>query len=460
MAEGIRKINELVLGLDRTLIFTTEKTLNQIPGGTLYINPTNGNVKYRQSGREDWSRFTPSNLLDNKSITAKHIANSTITNAQIADNTIQNKNLMDLTISSGKIADNAISRQKIQNNAINAAKIENLTIVNDKIAERTIQASKLAEGAVNDFVLAPDSVKEHHISNNAVTRNKIANRAIDGSKIEDQSVNTNHYFPSSVTKEILGVGCVINEKLAANSVATVNIQNGAITTDKIANNGVTGEKIQNGVITTDKLAAASVTAEKLGNNAVGTQHIVDAAVTRNKLEPNVRNDIQNAIKLISGTAHVAGHMTIANNLTVTGTINASKVYSAVYNDLAEGYVPGESLSAGDIVELKEDGKVYRVAGHGGTPCIVGVVSDCYAACYGATEEELQKGKKVAVGLIGRVPVKVSGPVKIGQNIGVNTKGFKGIGQATSLFNPIKIGKALEAKTDDSIGEVLCLIFPN
>ena len=101
-----------------------------------------------------------------------------------------------------------------------------------------------------------------------------------------------------------------------------------------------------------------------------------------------------------------------------------------------------------------DGKVYK-AEYNIPGVIVGIVSDEYAACYGATEEEIKSGEKVAVGLVGRLHVNVTGPTVIGQDIMVSYRD-KGLGEALFGFGH-KIGKVLETTEEKGIHKVLCLI---
>jgi hypothetical protein len=126
-----------------------------------------------------------------------------------------------------------------------------------------------------------------------------------------------------------------------------------------------------------------------------------------------------------------------------------------YQDLAEAYIPGEDLDPGDIVAMHEDGKVYLA--NSLDNCVVGVVSEDYANCFGATKQELFEGSKIAIGLIGKVLVKVKGPIKIGQQVAVSLSD-PGIGYAT---NNKGIGQALQTiECDfDEINEVLVQIRP-
>ena len=122
----------------------------------------------------------------------------------------------------------------------------------------------------------------------------------------------------------------------------------------------------------------------------------------------------------------------------------------------EGYEPGEILIPGEVVEIREDGKVYKASIL--SESCVGVVSDEYAECFGASEAELVIGKKVAVGLIGKVHVRVIGPVKIGQRLVSIGKGFAGA--CDNADSKYIIGKALESSNHDAEHKVLCLIYPN
>ena len=158
-----------------------------------------------------------------------------------------------------------------------------------------------------------------------------------------------------------------------------------------------------------------------------------------------------------GSEDADGKSMANGSLRVYGDIRADRVYNMAYADLAEGYIPGEDLEPGDIVEIREDGKVYKAYSNGLPAVIVGVVSDEYAACYGASKEELEEGSKVAVALIGKVHVKIKGPIRIGEPVKINN--IPGVGLPWSNNN-IVVGKALETVEGDGMHKVLCLIKPS
>ena len=126
-------------------------------------------------------------------------------------------------------------------------------------------------------------------------------------------------------------------------------------------------------------------------------------------------------------------------------------------DIAEAYIPGEDLEPGDIVAMHEDGMVYKA--NSIRDCIVGVVSNEYASCFGASKEELLSKQKVAVGMIGQIHVKVKGPVRLGQRISVSLSD-PGVGVA-NWNNGYNIGQVLETIDCefDEIHEVLVQVRP-
>jgi hypothetical protein len=83
-------------------------------------------------------------------------------------------------------------------------------------------------------------------------------------------------------------GAIMNAQLAANAVATTNIQNGAVTTAKIAANAVTNAN----------LAANAVATINIQNNAVTAAQIADGAVVNRTLAANAVN----ATNIASGQA--------------------------------------------------------------------------------------------------------------------------------------------------------------
>jgi hypothetical protein len=251
---------------------------------------------------------------------------------------------------------------------------------------------------------------------------------------------------------------IATENLQDGIITTAKLANGAVTPAKIATPGIATPNLQDYCVTTEKLADFAVTTVKIANSSVTKEKIAPGAITLDCLGPDIADIIDRAV-VHDGSNNVTGEgkSTRLNNITATGDIYARRVYNVVYMDIAEGYEPGELLEPGDIVAMHEDGKVYKAESI--KDCIVGVVSDEFAHCLGASKEELFNGTKVAVGMIGKIHVKVKGPVKLGQKISVSLSDA-GIGMAWCYTNEY-IGKALETIDCefDEINTVLVQVRP-
>lgn len=457
MAEGIRKINEYVMQVGRTIIVIDDKlNIESFPTGTPLVKP-NGDIKVKKDGQPDWCYFTPANVFENKSITYNFIADKTLTNQQISNNTILNDNIKDLEINTSKIANSAITTDKILDLNVTNVKLANNTIENDKLLDKTIQGNKIADNAIDHMHIKQNAVRDTHLQDNAVTETKISDRSVTANKIAEANVKTEHLQNGSVTTNKIGDLQVTTNKIGDSQVTASKIANANITTDKLGNLQVTTAKIGDLQVTNSKIANFTIETDKLVDNIITTKKISNGQVTSDKLSRALNDAINASIKLDStGVANVNGSLYVKNNITAGGTISATKIYNAVYNDLAEGYIPGEHLKPGMIVEIREDGKVYKSSAL--SNAIVGVVSDEYAECYGATEEEIASGKKVAVGLIGKIHVDVLGPIKIGQKV-VSIENGMGAASSGTCFNGV-VGKAIESCQNNGINKVLCLIYPN
>jgi hypothetical protein len=462
MGKGIKKLTENVIADKRSLLLV-------------------GGAKKKGSNDKD---FVPSNITNTEAMPLGMVSVDYVNQGMIiktnqdaskpSDSTWQKFNaantLADQSIITNLVKDSAITTAKINNNAVTEPKIIDSAVTTNKIKDSNVVTAKIADRAITNEKIADDAIQGRVIKDGAITTAKIAGKAVTTAKIADEAVNGAKIAPGAVSEKHLSTTSplMIREKnIYDSSITTNKIKDGAVTNAKIANGAVTSTKIANNQIATAHLQNGSVTKDKLAPNAVGTTHIQNNSITREKLAPGaVTLDIlgQNVVDVINravlhdGKGNVTGtNSTVLNNITATGDIYAHRVYNVVYMDIAEGYIPGEKLEAGDIVAMHEDGKVYKAATI--NECIVGVVSNEFANCLGASKEELFSGEKVAVGMIGKIHVKVKGPVRLGQRITVSVSDA-GVGVANWMNNN-NIGQALETIDCDfdEIHEVLVQVRP-
>lgn len=165
--------------------------------------------------------------------------------------------------------------------------------------------------------------------------------------------------------------------------------------------------------------------------------------------------------LLATKAAAGGSSTQAfscSNLVASGTVSATKVYNAVYNDLAELFEcdnPSE-YSPGDIVIFNN--KSVSLPEKELDNRVVGVYSDTYGQLLGGEQRIDIEGYTnfIPIGISGRVRIKIEGEFKTGDLIVAS--GNKGYGCASLSYKPgTVVGKVLEDKVDDD-GRAWCLIM--
>lgn len=469
MAHGVRKVNEFIVRDGRALIMTqnvaagiTQAQWDSIADGTLYINPGDGNFRYKKRGNnpKEWSCFSPDNLFKNESIGGNLIAPKAITEPKLADNSVSTRTVIDRNITDVKIAlnavknehiaDNTLEGRAIKDNTLHGNKVTTNTLHGDKVQDGTLKGTKLVQGTISNRELGSNCVQTVNILNNAVTTSKVLDANITRSKIAPLAINNALIDDSAVDGRTLASSAVDQHHVVKDAIRRRHILNGEVTTDKLEDGSVKTAKIYDEAVTNSKIAMKTIQGNRIANNTL----------TLGLLEPNVQTVINNAVVHDNGTARVYGHLQVDKDIKSTSnnktySITGFKVYNPVFADYAEGFVVSEPVEVGDIVEIDKYSCVKKADSH--SRKIVGVVSDRYGMCLDADEDELKSGAKTAIGLLGKVPVNVVGKIEAGDFI---ISSGDGIGIATKTFIPGAIvGKALEDKETYGLGQVLCLINP-
>lgn len=467
MADGIKKISENVIIDKRALVVTDPNELDNdaISIGAIKSDAANKGLKIK-TAKNTYSLFDASYFIMPGTITTPLLADKCVTEMKLGDKSVIEPKLGDLAVSTRAINNSAVTEIKIGPKAVTELKLGDEAVVTRVLKNLSVTNPKLANKAVTGDKVADKTITDKHIANEAITSELLGPKCIKNRHIDDKAVDFRTLADSAVYGRVIKPAGVENIHLAKDAVNTINVLNGAITQLKIADNSIVHNHIQEGQIHNKHLADASVSTIKLQDLCVTTPKIEDKAVTKRKLADDVIQLIGDPVMYDQdNNVTMRKDLTVKGNVEVVGTLTANKVYNAVFMDIAEAYEPekDEVFIPGDIVQLNKDGKLQRAtsvdAQISGYP-IVGVVSDEYAACYGATEEELKEGTKIAVGLIGKVHVNVAGPVKLGDKIGLYKEGYGASVRTSNIVKDYVIGKALETNEEYGLKKVLCLIYPN
>ena len=466
MADGIKKISENVIIDKRALVVTDPRETDNdaISIGALKSDATNKGLKIKTS-KNTYSLFDAEHFIMPASITTALLKDKCVTEIKLADNSVSTAKIKNSAVTESKIADNSISTSKLQNGSVNEFKIaddslknshyKEESITNDKLVDKTIEHNKIADLTINSDKLANQcvistkiagkSVENKHVADEAISNQNLKDRCIFGDKIKPKSVENKHLADLCINSTNILNGAITPLKIAEKAIQERHLDDKAVSNRALGDNVVSTRTVEDSSVTTPKLADKSVTKEKLALDVV--ELIGD---------PVMYNEDNNVI--------TRKNLTVNGDIEAKGTITAKKIYNAVFMDIAEAYEPKEDVIylPGDIVQLNEEGKLEKAETYLATKNypVVGVVSDEYACCYGATEEELEAGTKIAVGLIGKVHVNVTGPVKLGDKIGLYKNGCGTSAANNSLVADYIIGKALETNEEFGLKKVLCLIYPN
>lgn len=153
------------------------------------------------------------------------------------------------------------------------------------------------------------------------------------------------------------------------------------------------------------------------------------------------------------------------NLTIPGTMTASRVVNAVYNDMAEFFQKGEETEAGDIIALDEDSPTEQyVKATETSKVVVGVHSDEFGQVMGGMEPP--EGEDfvtynlqhfIPVALVGRVHVRVYGKVAAGDYIVPSD--IPGVGRSAregeSIVNAV--GRSLVTSANENVRRIRILV---
>ena len=466
MADGIKKISENVIIDKRALVVTDPNELDNdaISIGALKSDATNKGLKIKTS-KNTYSLFDAEHFIMQGSISTNLLKDKCVTEIKLDDDSVSNIKIQNDAVTELKIADDSVSNSKLQNGSVNEFKIaddslknshyKEESITNNKLADKTIEHNKIADLTINSDKLADQcvistkiaekSVENKHVADDAISNQNLQDECIFGDKIKPKSVENKHLADLCINSNNILNGAITPLKIAEKAIQEIHLDDKAVSNRALGDNVVSTRTVEDSSVTTPKLADKSVTKDKL---AIDVVELIG--------DPVMYNEDNDVI--------TRKNLTVSGDIEATGTITAKKIYNAVFMDIAEAYEPKEDIIylPGDIVQLNEEGKLEKASSNLATKNfpIVGVVSDEYACCYGATEEELQAGTKIAVGLIGKVHVNVTGPVKLGDKIGLYKDGCGTSVANNNLVKDYVIGKALETNEEFGLKKVLCLIYPN
>lgn len=246
----------------------------------------------------------------------------------------------------------------------------------------------------------------------------------------------------------------------------INIHSNDVTTKTLTSNDATVHNISSNDIDVVNLRIQG----NVQSTNINAENIVSDSMTSKAGNISaLAADSINSTNISTGVADInaamindltATHVEVYGNLSSKGYVTATKVFNAVYNDYAEWFERGDDAERGDIVALDEDSDYEQyVKAKAGDKVVVGIVSSDYAHIIGGLPSDNYEADNmvhfVPVCLMGRVPVKVKGPVHVGQYIIPSSDA--GIGIAVWGRTRWSVGMALESNDNNDVKLVKVLV---
>lgn len=155
----------------------------------------------------------------------------------------------------------------------------------------------------------------------------------------------------------------------------------------------------------------------------------------------------------------------SGNVVLTGTLTATQVFNAVYNDYAEFFPRGEDTERGDIIACDEAStREQYVKATDKSLCVVGVHSEEFAQIIGGLQVEDGKGvmetnirQFIPVAMAGRVHVKYFGKAIVGTKVVPSE--IPGVGRAWQEGDSLDhvVGRIVEPDTRQDVRLVKILV---
>ena len=174
---------------------------------------------------------------------------------------------------------------------------------------------------------------------------------------------------------------------------------------------------------------------------------------------------------VGGNAFIAGNITISGNaiatkittgaaatagdITGTWTLTAGSTLQATYADLGERYHSDDIYDIGTVVKLGGNNEITMVNENHSVD-VLGVISNTAGYIMNSRPDNINDEYHPVVGLIGRLNVKVNGPISKFDRIVSTHNGCAKRFDSSSTTDSI-IGWALESNDDENVKLVLCVI---
>lgn len=342
-----------------------------------------------------------------------------------------------------------------------------------EVKAKTLLIDTVSHSVTDAFAGIPNGMKYYSVNGNMVVNGLYSKSANIGS-VDHLTSTTEPTTPTgttfySINGKLTATQFRGDKVIADTSLSVAGVSHSASDTEMATPTGakfycIDGKLVVNVIIAKSaKIGGVTHTTVATGGADPGVPAGTDFYTIDGRLRSK---DIKVGEAEIAGVRHYGGttNPTATTRHNIDGYVYATRVYNAVWNDLAEYFEKekGSEAEPGDIICAVGGGKFDKSEyGIPYNPNVVGVYSDTAGQILGGNGDEHDDENFILVGLSGRVNVKVVGEARIGDFI--VTSSIPGVGQAASRCdinsNPgTVVGKVLQNKHTSGIERISILIM--
>ena len=246
------------------------------------------------------------------SIDNEHLAADSVDSANYVDGSIDTAHIAADQITSALIADDQVDSEHIAAGAIDTAHIAADNIVGSIIADNAIDSEHYTDGSIDTIHIAASNITNALMADDAIDSAEIADGAVDLVHMSANSVDSDQYVDGSIDTIHIAASNITNALMADDAIDSAEIADGAVDLVHMSANSVDSDQYVDGSVDNVHLANSSVTVSDGSNTS-------PIALGGTLTFAGTSNEIEVAESAGTVTVGLPNNVTIAGNLTVSGT---------------------------------------------------------------------------------------------------------------------------------------------
>ena len=267
--QSVKAYVDAQIASENTLAEDNDVTLTSPGDGALLIYDT-GTSMWRDAAMSGDATINDTGVIT--------IAANAVDSAEIAAGAIDTAHIAADNIVGSIIADNTIDSEHYAAGSIDLEHMSANSVDSDQYVDGSIDTAHIAADQITSALIADDQVDSEHIAAGAIDTAHIAADNIVGSIIADNAIDSEHYTDGSIDTIHIAASNITNALMADDAIDSAEIADGAVDLVHMSANSVDSDQYVDGSIDTIHIAASNITNALMADDAIDSAEIADGAV--------------------------------------------------------------------------------------------------------------------------------------------------------------------------------------